>query len=268
MKFPPAPSLFIGIFLTAAAVYAFQLGGPANELLESLIYLIPPTICAVAGLRAAKAYGLGTPHGQALALLTLGLACWLAGELAWTAFDYVLKIDPFPSVADVFYLLGYPFILIGLVKEISLAKLKLTTISPAVFFLAGLASAFILSTIVFFGILRAYQPDVAILDNLIATSYGVGDLVLLVPALLILAVAWEYKGGQFSRLWLLIFLGLILTLAGDVLFAAFQQPYTNQLFPYELIDLTWTASYLLIALAFIHALTIIKTAQNRLRPRS
>src|SRR3989344_1721796 len=212
MKFPPAPSLFIGIFLTAAAVYAFQLGGPANELLESLIYLIPPTICAVAGLRAAKAYGLGTPHGQALALLTLGLACWLAGELAWTAFDYVLKIDPFPSVADVFYLLGYPFILIGLVKEISLAKLKLTTISPA--------------------------------------------------------VAWKYKGGHFSRLWLLIFLGLILTLAGDVLFAAFQQPYTNQLFPYELIDLTWTASYLLIALAFIHALTIIKTAQNRLRPRS
>ncbi|HET8614023.1 MAG TPA: GGDEF domain-containing protein [Actinomycetales bacterium] len=42
-----------------------------------------------------------------------GLTLWVGGDTLWSVFEYLLHIDPFPSVADVLYLAGYPMIGVG-----------------------------------------------------------------------------------------------------------------------------------------------------------
>jgi hypothetical protein len=50
-------------------------------------------------------------HGKAYASLAIGLGLWLVAELIWTYFELGLQIDtPFPSFADVFWLVAYGFL--------------------------------------------------------------------------------------------------------------------------------------------------------------
>ncbi len=49
-------------------------------------------------------------HGKAW-LLFLGIAIsWFIAETMWVIYEFVYHQNPFPSSADAFYLLGYPFL--------------------------------------------------------------------------------------------------------------------------------------------------------------
>lgn len=50
-------------------------------------------------------------------LMAFGQALFVAGDLLWNWYEFVGE-DPFPSLADVLYLAGYPFIALGLVMMI------------------------------------------------------------------------------------------------------------------------------------------------------
>jgi hypothetical protein len=55
--------------------------------------------------------------GQRLApvLLGMGILCYVLGQMCFTFYDLVLQqIPPFPSIADVGYLMEYPFFLLGI----------------------------------------------------------------------------------------------------------------------------------------------------------
>ena len=50
-------------------------------------------------------------------LMAIGQALFVAGDLLWNWYE-VIGEDPFPSMADVLYLAGYPFIALGLLMMI------------------------------------------------------------------------------------------------------------------------------------------------------
>ena len=50
-------------------------------------------------------------------LMAIGQALFVAGDLLWNWYK-VIGEDPFPSMADVLYLAGYPFIALGLLMMI------------------------------------------------------------------------------------------------------------------------------------------------------
>src|SRR5207245_498158 len=55
------------------------------------------------------------PNRKRWFLLGGWLACWAAGEVAQEAYRRMLGIEPpFPSVGDLFYLLGYGFLLVAM----------------------------------------------------------------------------------------------------------------------------------------------------------
>ena len=49
--------------------------------------------------------------------MAFGQALFVAGDLLWNWYE-VIGEDPFPSMADVLYLAGYPFIALGLLMMI------------------------------------------------------------------------------------------------------------------------------------------------------
>lgn len=81
----------------------------ARQALGDLVYLVP-----VAGATLTSGLVARRARGRRRVLWTLLLtsnALWLAGDLVWAGYAYVLREDaPFPSVADALYLASYALV--------------------------------------------------------------------------------------------------------------------------------------------------------------
>lgn len=258
---------FIGslvvLYIIIAIVYLLKF----SHLLGNILFLIPPLIAVVSGLYATQTYRLANTHGKAMALLTAGLLCFFIGELLFFLFQFVFHTNPFPSVADVFYLSAYPLLMAGLVKEITLHPISWHDFNKLALVLILLLLAALSFIVIYFGVFVAYSPGDPFISNLIATAYGVADLLLIVPSLFIMNMTLDYRGGKLFNFWALILLALLFMLAGDILFAIFKNKYTELVWPYTLIDLAWVTSYLLFAYAFFYTATAIKELNLKLRQK-
>jgi hypothetical protein len=237
------------IFLSALCVYWLRFGF-ANIWLREGIYLSTSFFATVAGLFALRSFGLTSPRSRTLLFLTAGIGYWFLGEIIFDYYQYILGIDPFPSVADAFYLFAYPLLLLGLINEVISSQVQWRKIHRGLLFLF-ISISLALGVIVFyFGVFRAYNPEVSLLANAIVMSYGVGDLFLLTANLFVLLLAWEFRGGKLSRVWLFFFLSFVLNLVADVLYAVYEVEYESLLWFYKsLIDTFFIGSYLLFAYA-------------------
>jgi hypothetical protein len=52
-------------------------------------------------------------HGRTYAEFVAGLALWFVAKVLWSYYELDAEIDPFPSLADAFWIAGYaPFLTI------------------------------------------------------------------------------------------------------------------------------------------------------------
>jgi len=144
----------------------------------------------------------------------MGMFFWFLGELIWAIYVLVLAIEvPYPSMADVSYLVGYiPMFLAlllylktfrGAVTRKALASTGLTVLAVV------LASSYLLLMPIFFS-----EGDSVTLA--LDVAYPVMDLALFALSFLGFLVFFE---GKLGEAWLLISLGLILTAVADLLFS-------------------------------------------------
>jgi len=63
---------------------------------------------ALALIMMLKTRGIGS-HGKAWILFAVFAISWFTAEMFWDVNELILEIDPYPSEADFFWLLGYPF---------------------------------------------------------------------------------------------------------------------------------------------------------------
>jgi len=230
---------------------------------RSTAYLLLPILTLIMGMLLANMYGLRNKNGLVVFLFTLGVFCWVVGELTWYVFDNFLYIDPFPSYADFFFLLGYPIIFWALYKQykysnISLEKIPKKYLKFVVSF-TTLASALVL----YFGVYLAYTPGKPFFENFIAMSYGFGDLLLIVMAVLAALSVLVYKGGKFSYFWTGLAVGLFFFLLADIVFAMNLENYETGLAPYSYIDFLWLLGYF----AFLYTFTENYVSLNNLKLR-
>jgi hypothetical protein len=256
--------LLSALFVFIAASYLF--GSSAQSFFNQTIYLLAPITAAVAGLMAIKIYGWRDPAGRDVLFIALGLVFWTLGDVLWYVFKLFLKIDPFPSVADMFYLIGYVLIFIGIYKALRLAEVSLENFKkigrPAMAAISLLVAVLIL-IVSYFGIYLAYDPSAGALTNFFGIGYGVADLILIISSLLALMIITVYRGGKFASFWARFIIALCLFLLGDILFAFYGVEFENDLKPYIYIDLFYAGGYLLFAYAmFVKYYTIIAVKKN------
>ena len=250
--------VFIAFFVAVVATY---LSGDYESLVVQLWNLIPPLLAAVCGIFAVKIYNLNNPHAKAIALMALGVFFWFLGDFIWAIFEYFLNKSPFPSVADLFYLLAYPLLLIGLIIELrsNVLKFNLTKI------LLGTVIAIVLGIIVvYFGVIKAYAPEESLVNNAIAMAYGIGDLILIIFGMAVLGVAIGYHKGKLFFPWISIVCGFCLILLADILFAVYREEYESFLGLFRNIDLGWISGFLFIAFGFYSIGKTLKEAKNKL----
>jgi hypothetical protein len=135
---------------------------------------------------------------------SLGMIFWFISELGWALYTLIFDIKiPYPSVADVYRLVGYGFLLFAIFTYIRLFRPVISP--PLLLSISAKASAINLTTL------------------LVGLAYPLLDLSLLAQAMLGLLVftTTELK-GKMGSVWLLINAGIIMNVFGDMLFS-----YTN-----------------------------------------
>jgi diguanylate cyclase (GGDEF)-like protein len=175
-------------------------------------------------------------------LLAFGQALFVAGDLAWNWYE-IIGEDPFPSIADVLYLGGYPFMALGLFL---LIRRRLAGGDRG-----GLVDAAILTTAV--AILSwtfLIQPQVVVADIdplslAISLAYPLADLLLIGVALGLVTTP-----GARTVSFRLLMLSLVLLLVADHVYAL--QVLDGSYVSGSWIDTIYLVSYLAFGAAALH----------------
>ena len=196
-------------------------------------------IAAAAGclLRAAV-----TPNNRwAWGSIAAGLVAWTVGDLYYLFRLQNLAVTPVPSLADVFYLLYFPLVYVGVV---SLMRRQLVGATKALW-LDGMTAALTVAAVACSLLLGPIQSATKGSLDAVATNlaYPLGDVVLL-ALLTALAVA---QGFRLSRAALILVAGLVSATAADSLYLV--QNANGTYAVGGVTDALWAASLLLIGAA-------------------
>jgi signal transduction histidine kinase len=236
--------------LGAASLYFLVPTVPAQDGLYVLVGA-SAVVAIVAGVSANR------PRSRApWYLLAAGQACFVIGDLLWDVLAHVLNTSPFPSVADVLYLAGYPLMAAGLallVRERD-PHGDHASLIDALMVTAGLA------IVVWVFWIDRYAGDATLSRPAIVMSiaYPVMDL-LLIGFLARLTLT----PGPRSISYRLLAASLFLTLGADVAFTGleFAGAYNGR----NLIDIGWLLSYIALGAAALHP-TMTALAKPAARP--
>lgn len=178
-------------------------------------------------------------------LLGLAVASQTIADTIWFYLEVILQQQPFPSVADIFFLAYYPLALWGLLS------LPGTPLKPTDRLRVLLDLAIIMITAwmaIWFFIISptAAQYENGRLDQILAAAYPVGDLVILGG---IFGLLFRGADGAVRSMLILYLTGLILNVAGNLAYAytSLQGTYVSG----GWMDVSWILAYWFFALAAI-----------------
>ena len=200
-------------------------------------------------------FGIRTYLGKVWFLFTLGILSFVFGDMIFSYYDIFLKTEsPFPSIADVVYLIGYPLIFIAIFTQIKslnvkLPKNEIIVISAIQIFIALLVVMFLMIPMISTEITHEFTIEML----LISLAYVLFDLPLFLGALLLI---FKYKGGQFSKVWLLVAIALIVMSFGDWLFAYYT--WNGISLAWGIYDLFFIALYQILIIVCIFLGKMVK----------
>src|SRR5918993_773437 len=187
----------------------------------------------------------GAMTGQRLApvLLGMGILCYVFGQMYFTFYDLVLQqIPPFPSIADVGYLMEYPFFLLGILllpaRPIPVASRVRIALDGLMIMTAALTFSwyFILGPVI-------QQGTGTVLAKVVSAAYPLADIVL-IACLLILALRPGERALRVAAY--LLALGLIILVVLDSIYG--YQTLNDLYVTGTILDVGWPVPYMLIGL--------------------
>ncbi|WP_433060781.1 putative bifunctional diguanylate cyclase/phosphodiesterase [Dactylosporangium sp. CS-033363] len=231
-----------------AAVGAYLLL-PAGTIERSCAYDAIGTISAIVMLAGSRR----TDRARRLAwrLAAAGTAFWTTGDWVYTYFQYLAHVEPFPSLADVFYLSAYPFLLGSLLilgRRDARGQGWAAVVEGLIF---ATGTGLVLWTFVMEPI--AHDSSSTLGTRAIALAYPAADVLLLVLAGRLLAAGAR---DTSSRL-LVAALGFLLT--ADVVYSIVNT-YTT--WTSSWFDALWLLSYVLWAAAALHPAVRARPAES------
>ena len=208
-----------------------------SDLAQLVAALVACTCCVIA------TRGASPTMRRAWWLLAASTGSWAAGEATWSTYELVLRHDaPFPSLADLGFLLSVPLAVIGLCCFVE-SPARLYSRLLAVVEAAVIASGVLLVSwlVVLGAVYRNSSGDA--LERWISLAYPIGDCMILA------VVLFATTRREVRRL------GTISTLAGgfasiavaDSAFAVFSQ--SSSYSSGHIADLGWVVGFAVVAIA-------------------
>ncbi|MGQ9529837.1 MAG: hypothetical protein ACUVTC_00215 [Candidatus Bathycorpusculaceae bacterium] len=236
----------LSLMVSLALIYAFQSYYP--EFISFFSNAFPPIIAGaavvVSGFSLQKYWRKSKERFSMIWLyFTVGLFFWFVGESLWMGYTLIWNVEvPYPSITDAFWIIGYiPFFfaLYLYVKTFgpALSK-KMLAIAMGLAVILALITSFTLITPVV-----GSEEDVLTLA--VDFAHPLLDVALLSISFLGLLI---FINGKLRKSWLLINLGILSDVCGDILFSytTLQETYYNG----HLLELFYHFGYIFFLLAF------------------
>lgn len=203
----------------------------------------------------------GTAHsvGRQWLLLALAATSFAVGDIVWTVIELGLGQDPYPSAADLFYLLVYAFFLAGIVIAIGSYR-GFVDIDRALFlatavavFSAGLVYVTLLKPYVF----AAGPEELGTAGLFVSTFYPLADVMLMLsPAIALALVIGQLGSGRFAWPWWIVIAGALVFTITDSFYSYADWAGVGTT---TLLDLGWIGALMLLAIASLVARDVYRS---------
>ncbi len=205
-----------GVALIYLAFNLFMIGG--DRFIYQLNQFIPIPFALVNVIMAGWLFRDVGRKGSSAWLwggITLGWTFWFLAELIWFSPVFTGQEISYPSLADIFWVLGYVPMGIGLGIRLSSLPARLGTTGRSILWLLTIVLILVLLYLFVWPLLLKFDPA-DVLVSVLNVFYPLADLILLLIAVRLLLV---FQKGSYGRSWLVLSIGFVLLVMGDLLFS-------------------------------------------------
>ena len=237
----PISYAVIGIILAAGVGIYITLNILSEDIAGSMVFGLSVGIAsavAISSFIIAKRYWGTTIFGRSYLSLGLGFLSYAIAEVLYYTFDLILGIEPYPSIADVFFFLLYPFALGHLLLNIKFFNTKVTSIQKI--WLAAIPISFI----VIYSFMSFLELDEPNFDYYYGIIFIAGSSTTLGFAIL---GAKIFRQGAIGVAWLLLVIGILINAIGDVWY--YHLEIFGEYFDAHPVTVIWYVSNLLMIYA-------------------
>lgn len=179
-------------------------------------------------------------------LFLLFIASWFTAECLYGIYNGILKIDAYPSFADVFYLAGYVFVILYISSLNKIYKIEGKIIVSLMISFSFIIFYFLYVLIFVFD---EYSFSGGIVDLILLLTYPLCDIYIIVGGLF-----YFIRGKDISLYneyipWLFIFLYGLLSFIGDTTFGLIG--IFNFIEETRIFDLFFSLAYMVLGISII-----------------
>lgn len=208
--------------------------------------ILPGILVIVSTYVTIKEWKNKTKQKISMVVFTAGAICWFIAEQTWTILELVFEQEPFPSIADMFYLLAYPFFIVFFISYLKSKNLRITKYT--FLFSIIISLVFLIPSL---HVLVGYYEGEPTFDVTVGLLYTILSSILLF--LILLGIPLFVKTDN-SYFWTMIFIGFLLDTIADTLFlfTAIDDSYYNG----HITDLLYLIGYLFFIGGFVFYLKV------------
>lgn len=241
--------LLILLFLIDIFLHIYQPFGKDFYIIGDSLVIIFSLIAFVSGLYVYKIHGFSSIQGKALIFITLGTFFWFLGEFTWGIYEIVLGIEaPVASIADAFWIIGYPLFLLGFYYVL---KLALTSLYKKRLIVLAIIIALVASFMTYLSMPTLTDIEMSFAEKASTAGYVIGDMLILVALMVVITYL---IGSKFAKSWSIIFLAMLMVTIADIYYMNFLEIYETG----NLIDILWDLDYILLAFGFFYHRETVK----------
>ena len=182
-----------------------------------------------------------------------GWALWAVAESWWAIAQNFSQELPYPSGADIFWLIGYIPMYIALWERnrtipFNANRLQKLLIAFSIILSIGITTVYVLMPIL------ADSDANTVIENILNIAYPAADLFLLI---LILRIFFNYQQGSYGRVWFWLSIGFVFESISDLVYSyastvnLYYPNGTANFISTVAVDFPYNLSYLFILIGFI-----------------
>ncbi|MEX2193468.1 MAG: HAMP domain-containing sensor histidine kinase [Nitrosarchaeum sp.] len=197
--------------------------------------IIPGTLIILSMYALSRTDKIQEISKKSLFFLILSFSSWFTAEQTWNLYEHVLGIDPYPSIADFFYILAPILMFISLI--IFLHPLQSKIKKTDVIFASTLSILILIPILI---ITFQANSETEFFEIAIAMIYPIVDTILLIPAIIAILFSVRVEKNLF---WIMILIGIVIFIIADDIFL-FLVIY-DEYYDGNPVDILWLTSYVI-----------------------
>jgi hypothetical protein len=198
--------LIINIFLIGGDTFVFSFNSAINAPLAIVI--------TIAALSTMKRMGAQQTGRLLWAGILIGWALWALAEVIYGLYSILGQEAPYPSIADIFWMVGYLPMGLGLYLRSRTLPIRPTRDQWLTIAAFSILTILLAGVFVFWPTFQSFDPSTPFM-NLINIAYPVEDCLLLI---VVWRLFFTYEKGEYAFGWRLLAVGFILLTIGDLIY--------------------------------------------------